>query len=847
MGCTPSIHVSQTGVVYCRESDDSNSPRPSYSTSTFHSTHGNILRSDNTELSANVPDSTTGKGKCCVAVDSTDAENQTREERMKSFEFDIKFGPLYIHKKAMSVLLVFNKEDSQSDSLGWAAERIGYKYTLVRTPEAALEAYSVTHHDVIFIDHRSSKHFDAETLCRSIRAIKSNEHTLIIAVTKKYPSDKEEPSILPLLKAGFNRRFVETSNIGTCMNELLQLEYGEIRSKLKLRACGALFTALDNVSDLVEITNQDHEIQYVNHAFERLTGFTSEEVYSKDSRELSKNDKNKPDLHDIINDYVNKGKHWEGSYYTRRKSGEVIQSQCRITPVVGLSGRISQYVTVKTAPYDLTQHLDRVKDTELYQLANGGIHGGVSKRRESVTRIHSMTIEAPITKVINIINAAQENSCLTVAQALDKVLEILRSSELYSPYFNQQMKDEDPMTSDLVGGLVSQNVKRRHSNHDTSVQKISHHTHHHIPSSPTASLSQVPEPIQSVLDEECDWNFDIIELERVTDKRPLVYLGLKIFSRFDVCEFLNVSEDVLFNWLQLIESNYHAINTYHNSTHAADVLHATAYFLDRERVKSVFDQFDEVACLIAAVVHDVDHPGRTNAFLVNAGNPLALLYNDLAVLESHHAALAFQLSHRDDTVNIFKNMNRENYSAMRNNIIDMVLATEMKQHFEHCSKFVNSINKSMISAEEETQSLSSQCSHDSTAISSKLSLPENRTLIKRMLIKCADVSNPVRPQKLCIEWAKRIAEEYYNQTDEEKAKSLPVVMAVFDRKTCSVPKSQMSFIDVFITNMFDAWDYFCDISELMTHLQNNYQYWKDQEELKSREEEENTADEEENT
>jgi hypothetical protein len=34
MGCTPSIHVSQTGVVYCRDSDDSNSPRPS---ATFHS------------------------------------------------------------------------------------------------------------------------------------------------------------------------------------------------------------------------------------------------------------------------------------------------------------------------------------------------------------------------------------------------------------------------------------------------------------------------------------------------------------------------------------------------------------------------------------------------------------------------------------------------------------------------------------------------------------------------------------------------------------------------------------------------------------------------------------------
>lgn len=44
------------------------------------------------------------------------------------------------------------------------------------------------------------------------------------------------------------------------------------------------------------------------------------------------------------------------------------------------------------------------------------------------------------------------------------------------------------------------------------------------------------------------------------------------------------------------------------------------------------------------------------------------------------------------------------------------------------------------------------------------------------------------------------------QTDEEKRQGLPVVMPVFDRNTCSVPKSQISFIDYFITDMFDAWD-----------------------------------------
>lgn len=68
-------------------------------------------------------------------------------------------------------------------------------------------------------------------------------------------------------------------------------------------------------------------------------------------------------------------------------------------------------------------------------------------------------------------------------------------------------------------------------------------------------------------------------------RRPLTYLGLKVFATFGVCEFLNCTEATLRSWLQLIEASYHSSNSYHNSTHAADVLHATAYFLRAERVK----------------------------------------------------------------------------------------------------------------------------------------------------------------------------------------------------------------------------------------------------------------------
>ena len=50
-------------------------------------------------------------------------------------------------------------------------------------------------------------------------------------------------------------------------------------------------------------------------------------------------------------------------------------------------------------------------------------------------------------------------------------------------------------------------------------------------------------------------------------------------------EFLRVSEQTVSGWLATIEANYRPTNSYHNSTHAADVLHASAYFLQKDKLK----------------------------------------------------------------------------------------------------------------------------------------------------------------------------------------------------------------------------------------------------------------------
>lgn len=54
MGCTPSIHLSQTGVVYCREAEDSNIPHTSGLNSSLYTAHSHAIKSDASVTAAGV-------------------------------------------------------------------------------------------------------------------------------------------------------------------------------------------------------------------------------------------------------------------------------------------------------------------------------------------------------------------------------------------------------------------------------------------------------------------------------------------------------------------------------------------------------------------------------------------------------------------------------------------------------------------------------------------------------------------------------------------------------------------------------------------------------------------------
>jgi len=80
------------------------------------------------------------------------------------------------------------------------------------------------------------------------------------------------------------------------------------------------------------------------------------------------------------------------------------------------------------------------------------------------------------------------------------------------------------------------------------------------------------------------------------------------------------------NFKGLVEEGYHSTNPYHNAIHAADVTQAMHCFLQENKMRLNMSPLEVASSLIAAMAHDLDHPGVNQPFLVATSNHLASLY-----------------------------------------------------------------------------------------------------------------------------------------------------------------------------------------------------------------------------
>lgn len=107
-----------------------------------------------------------------------------------------------------------------------------------------------------------------------------------------------------------------------------------------------LNTAVEQSPASIVITDRSGVIEYVNPAFCRLTGYSSEEALGQHTRIL-KGGAQSPDHYREVWETIAEGKEWRGEFFNRRKDGSLFWEFASISPIRTASGEITHFVAVK--------------------------------------------------------------------------------------------------------------------------------------------------------------------------------------------------------------------------------------------------------------------------------------------------------------------------------------------------------------------------------------------------------------------------------------------------------------------------------------------------------------------
>ncbi|XP_055501256.1 high affinity cGMP-specific 3',5'-cyclic phosphodiesterase 9A-like isoform X2 [Leucoraja erinacea] len=201
----------------------------------------------------------------------------------------------------------------------------------------------------------------------------------------------------------------------------------------------------------------------------------------------------------------------------------------------------------------------------------------------------------------------------------------------------------------------------------------------------------------------------------------------------------SINPVTLQRWLLCVRENYRN-NPFHNFHHCFCVTQMMYSIIEQCQLQEKFTQLDILILMSAAICHDLDHPGYNNTYQINARTELAVRYNDISPLENHHCAIAFKIFSQPKC-NIFSNMDPE-------------IAKQIRQ-------------------------------------------------LQMVLIKYCDISNEVRPMEVAEPWVDCLLQEYFMQSDREKAEGLPVA-PFMDRDKVTKATAQIGFINFVLIPLFET-------------------------------------------
>ncbi|KAI8646063.1 hypothetical protein BD408DRAFT_380894 [Parasitella parasitica] len=235
---------------------------------------------------------------------------------------------------------------------------------------------------------------------------------------------------------------------------------------------------------------------------------------------------------------------------------------------------------------------------------------------------------------------------------------------------------------------------------------------------------------------------------------------LNLFVRCNVHKVLKFSVSQLLDFLIDVADKYTEA-PYHTFYHAVDIVTILYYICHDLDADMYLTDLDKSILLVAALCHDIGHPGFTNSFQINTKTELAEKYGKMSTLEAYSVHLTVQLLNKHNTAHCH---------VIRDTIKDLILSTDMAYHSE----------------------LAEQAKHLSTLTSPAHLSREERTSLCRILLHAADISNMARPWVISKQWSDLIIQEFFSQGDEEKKRKVAVSPGM-DREVNSQQSISLKF------------------------------------------------------
>jgi len=228
----------------------------------------------------------------------------------------------------------------------------------------------------------------------------------------------------------------------------------EKRLKAAEESLKRLSAAVEQTRDMVVITARDGSIEYANPSFERVTGYSRDEVFGKTPRIL-KSGRHGRVFYERLWDTILAGDIFKAELIDKKKSDEFYRVEKTVTPIRDNDGSVTHFVSIDR---DITGHKEMEKTKRLARL--GELAADMAHEVNNPLMIISGNAQLSLMSVSQFPDPEIKNYLETIVRECQRAKTIVQRLLKFSHPSCGRLKETDiNITLDMVTGMLEYQFK----------------------------------------------------------------------------------------------------------------------------------------------------------------------------------------------------------------------------------------------------------------------------------------------------------------------------------------------------------------------------------------------------